>query len=184
MGETVASRGCWLPGLQQRPRRSAWPSSVPLLLQPLPCSLKNAVMNTSWRCGWHFILHTVYRKAPSHFQLFPLLSVIPKSLHSTWCNCFFCFFFFYYLFILLCRILAVACRIFIASWGIFHWSAQTLCSGTRAPECAGSVVVTGGLSCSTACGILVPWPGIEPSSPALQSWFLTTGPPGKSLVWS
>ena len=36
------------------------------------------------------------------------------------------FFFFYYLFIWLCRILAVACTIFIASWGIFHWSAQTL----------------------------------------------------------
>ena len=31
------------------------------------------------------------------------------------------------------------------------------------------------LSCSVACGIL-----IEPTSPALQSKFLTTGPPGKS----
>ena len=36
------------------------------------------------------------------------------------------------------------------------------------------------LSCPAACGILVPWPGIEPTSPALQSRFLTTGPPGKS----
>ena len=33
-----------------------------------------------------------------------------------------------------------------------------------------------------ACGILVPWPGIEPTSPALEGGFLTTGPPGKSLV--
>ena len=31
-----------------------------------------------------------------------------------------------------------------------------------------------------ACGILVPRPGIEPSSPALQGRFLTTGSPGKS----
>ena len=31
-----------------------------------------------------------------------------------------------------------------------------------------------------ACGLLVPWPGIEPTSPGLQGRFLTTGPPGKS----
>ena len=40
-----------------------------------------------------------------------------------------------------------------------------------------------GLSCSSACGILVPQPRpmIELESPALQGGFLTTGPPGKSL---
>ena len=38
-----------------------------------------------------------------------------------------------------------------------------------------------GLSCPVACGILVPRPGIEPASPALQDGFLTTGPPEKSL---
>ena len=32
-----------------------------------------------------------------------------------------------------------------------------------------------------ACGILAPWPGIEPASPALECEVLTTGPPGKSL---
>ena len=37
-----------------------------------------------------------------------------------------------------------------------------------------------GLSCTTAWGILVPWPGIEPASPALEGGFLTTGSPGKS----
>ena len=31
-----------------------------------------------------------------------------------------------------------------------------------------------------ACGILAPWPGIEPTLPALQGKVLTTGPPGKS----
>ena len=38
------------------------------------------------------------------------------------------------------------------------------------------------LSCSKACGILVPPPGIKPMSPVLQGRFLTTGPPGKSPV--
>ena len=42
------------------------------------------------------------------------------------------------------------------------------------------------LSCPVATkwdlsGILVPRPGIEPMSPALEGGFLTTGPPGKSL---
>ena len=31
-----------------------------------------------------------------------------------------------------------------------------------------------------ACGIPVPWPGIEPTPPALEGKVLTTGPPGKS----
>ena len=39
-----------------------------------------------------------------------------------------------------------------------------------------------GLSCFAVCGILVPPPGIEPTSPALQGTFLTSGPPGKSLI--
>ena len=34
-----------------------------------------------------------------------------------------------------------------------------------------------------ACGTLVPEPGIEPSRPALEGGFLTTGPPGKSQGW-
>ena len=34
-------------------------------------------------------------------------------------------------------------------------------------------------SCPRACGILGPWPGIKPTSPALEGIFLTTGPPGK-----
>jgi len=43
-----------------------------------------------------------------------------------------------------------------------------------------SVVATLRLSCSIACEILVPWPGIEPVTAALQGGFLTTGPPRKS----
>ena len=45
---------------------------------------------------------------------------------------------------------------------------------------AGSLVAARSLSCPTACGILVPRPGIEPVSLALEGGFLTTGPPGKS----
>ena len=44
----------------------------------------------------------------------------------------------------------------------------------------GSVVVAHGLRCPAAYGILVPWLGLEPTSAALESKFLTTGPPGKS----
>ena len=47
-------------------------------------------------------------------------------------------------------------------------------------QSAGSVVVVHGLSCPVACRILIPRPGIKPMCPALQSGFLTTGPPGKS----
>ena len=44
-----------------------------------------------------------------------------------------------------------------------------------------SFAVPHGLSCSSACGILVPQPGIEFTCSALDGKFLTTGPPGKSL---
>ena len=44
-------------------------------------------------------------------------------------------------------------------------------------RCAGSLVVALGLSGPSACGILVPGPGIKPVFPALQGRFFTTGPP-------
>ena len=49
-----------------------------------------------------------------------------------------------------------------------------------------SVIMTCRLWCPVACRILVPWPGIEPMSLALQDRFLTIGPPRKSqnhLFW-
>ena len=51
------------------------------------------------------------------------------------------------------------------------------------PHCGAqvSLVVVRGLTCPTACGILVPQPGIEPMSSALERGFLTTGPPGEPL---
>ena len=45
---------------------------------------------------------------------------------------------------------------------------------------AGSLIEAHGLSYPAACGILVPRPGIEPASPALEGGFFTAGPPGKS----
>ena len=38
-----------------------------------------------------------------------------------------------------------------------------------------------GLSCPVVCGILVPGPGVEPASPALEGGFLITAPLTKSL---
>ena len=38
-----------------------------------------------------------------------------------------------------------------------------------------------GLGCLVECGILVPRPGMETMSFALEGRFLTTGPPAKSL---
>ena len=44
-----------------------------------------------------------------------------------------------------------------------------------------SLVATCRLSCPEACGIFVPRPWIELTSPALEGGFITTGSPGKSL---
>ena len=44
----------------------------------------------------------------------------------------------------------------------------------------GSVVAMHRPSCPAACGISVPQPEIELTSPALEGEFLTTGPPGKT----
>ena len=53
--------------------------------------------------------------------------------------------------------------------------------GAQTPEHMGSVVAAQRLSCPPACGTLVPQPGIEQASPALQDGFSTTGIPGKFL---
>ena len=72
-------------------------------------------------------------------------------------------------------------NIYLAASGLV---ARGLCScGTQALECAGSVVVVRGLSCSMACGILVPQPKIEPLFPALHGGVLITGPSGKSPTY-
>ena len=60
----------------------------------------------------------------------------------------------------MCWVLALACQILVALFGIFHCGMQD-----KLP---------------TACRIPVPQTGIKLRSPALQSRLWTTGPPGKS----
>ena len=48
-------------------------------------------------------------------------------------------------------------------------------------QCIDYAVVANRLHCTAACGTSVPQPGIKPTSSALQSRFLTTGPPKKYL---
>ena len=47
-------------------------------------------------------------------------------------------------------------------------------------QCPASLAGVQELRCSKVCGILVPQPGIEIASSALQGGFLTTGLPEKS----
>ena len=56
--------------------------------------------------------------------------------------------------------------LFGCTWSLL-WCAGFSSCDVRASECAGSIV-------------LVPQPGIEPTPPALEGEFLTTGLPGKS----
>ena len=63
---------------------------------------------------------------------------------------------------------------------VVAWGFSLSSCGMRVPEHVGSLVEARGLSCPVACGILVPWPGIEPPAPALEGGFFTTGPPRKS----
>ena len=56
------------------------------------------------------------------------------------------------------------------------------CDTQRAPECMGSVVAMCRLSCSVAYRILIPQPGMEPASPAIQGRFFTTESAGESLL--
>ena len=68
--------------------------------------------------------------------------------------------------------LVVACGFSLSSCGT--WAPERMGSvvcGMRAL----SVVVVCGLSCPATCGILVPQPGIEPMSTALEGGFFTTG---------
>ena len=65
-----------------------------------------------------------------------------------------------------------------------HWVMQELLLHRLDPLLwwGGSVVVACGLS-GLACGILIPWPGIEPAYPALRGGFWATGPLAKSLMF-
>ena len=70
--------------------------------------------------------------------------------------------------------------VLVVPWGIFRCGPQALVVVCRLWSNWGSVVAVPGFSCSSACRILAPWPGIKPASPVLQDGFLTAEPLGKS----
>ena len=81
------------------------------------------------------------------------------------------------------------CSLHRVLWELLLWCrlpfvvVQRLSScSTWALEHEGSVAAELRLSYPEVCGILVPWPGIEPESLALQGRLLITGPPGKSPI--
>ena len=65
------------------------------------------------------------------------------------------------------------CCILVWCTGVSSWAMWT-------PEHTGSVVVVHGLRCPGKHGILVPQPGIKPTSSAFEGDLLTTGPPVKT----
>ena len=79
-------------------------------------------------------------------------------------------------------LICLAAWVLVAVLGIFGCDDGLSGCGPHS-ERVGSAVAVGNLSCSAGHGILVPLPGIEPESPALQGRFLTTGPPGKYLYF-
>ena len=158
----------------------------------LPCPWDSPGKNTGVGC--HFLLQCMKVKSESEVaQLCPTLSdpvdwSLPgSSVHGIsqervleWAAIAFSnnskttFFSKYciYLFIWLRQVLVVPHGVFVASaCRIFSCRAQTLWLW-----CSSSVAMVLGLSFSVACGILVPWPGIEPMSCAQQGLFLTTEP--------
>ena len=91
------------------------------------------------------------------------------------------------------RVLVAAHGMFVEACGLLSscgvqlfslslWCAGSKVRGLRSWGHSGSLLEACGLSCPAACGILVPRPGIEPASPALEGGFFTNGPPGKSLI--
>jgi len=95
-------------------------------------------------------------------------------------NSFFFFFFNFWL-----------CWVFFGAHGLLLVAVQGLlllgstgCRVHGLSSCSmwASLVVAHRFNCPIAWGILVPQPGIEPLSPALEGGFLTTGPPGKFLA--
>ena len=137
----------------------------------LPCFCK---VTSNWTLGISFLKCHWRAHHQGHF-FWPLIID-----HCLSCSLFYLFFsillgskFLLCIYLWLCWVLAATHRIFVVLCVVF-------CCGTWSLKCVSSVVVLHRLSCPSACEILVPQTGIEPTSPALQGRLLTTGPPGKS----
>ena len=79
---------------------------------------------------------------------------------------FVCFVLFVSLFIVYLAVLGLHCGAQASRCGGFP------CWGARVPECGDWVAAVCRLSCSAACGILVPWPGIKSASPCIERQIL------------
>ena len=123
------------------------------VLQLLWRSFSSLYSDHSCSDFWNFILHICFLVFSKGLRGLPSIAVVSK-----------------YLFIWLVSASGLSCR------------TQDFCLVTRDLwlQCTGFLLVALRFSCSTACRILVPWPGIEPLSLALQGRFITIGPPGKS----
>ena len=135
--------------------------------------------------------HTSESKLISFFEVESLssFSMLPLHFHSHYLSPYLLlllFFFFFFLQILFVDLAALgfSCGTWdlrCIMWDLSLWHTGFSSCGIWAPELTGSVVAAVG-GRSTACRILVHWPRIEPTSPALQGRFLTTEPPGESLL--
>lgn len=65
--------------------------------------------------------------------------------------------------------------------GIDLWVSKQICFSLQLPIFSLFLVFW---PCCKACGILVPWPGIEPTPLALEAWSLNHWTPGKSPSFS
>ena len=105
------------------------------------------------------------------------------QLHHKW-NPYFLTLYFTHCFLLLIGLLSLSglsCG--TAGSTLLHAGPFFVMHGLSWLWCTDSVVAMCGISCSTACWIRVPWPRIEPLSPAWQGGFLTTGPAGITILW-
>ena len=125
----------------------------------------------------------VVSKSSFFTPLFLAVNDVEASLRPTWFSSFLKQILFTYL---LGCIRSLLCPVgsFLAAHGLS--SCDTGSGAHGLSSCSSWTLERGlsscaqGLGCSSAHGILVPWSGIEPESPALQGGFLTTEPPGKS----
>ena len=124
--------------------------------------------HSSWPKVWIFFL-TLFTQCPG-IQNFCRIFSSPSLYTVT-----------LYIYIYVCVCVYVSCcmLIFLALWTIFLVQDLSLWP-MDSPVAAPAQWLWDAGCFSSACGILVSWPGLKFTSPTLQSGFSTTGPPGKS----
>ena len=150
--------------------------SVPLISQ----SILSSILDYLDFCNFISSLEVGWYRSSDFVLLQYCVGSRPLPLH-VYFNIYVCMYVCIYLFIWLHWALVAARGIFTVACGLFVCSARASLVAARGLQSVGSVVVAHGLRCPEACGILVPQPGIERMSPALEGRFSTTGSPGKSL---